>query len=83
MSKVVRFRKKEIDSDRKRDFINHTIQGTQPQTFMNEVEKDTNNLAMATGKSHEEAMKIASDFYRRYPMLVEYVRSPDYLFRNR
>jgi len=63
-----------------KDATNQTIQGT---TFMDMVEQDTRNLAEATGKTLEEAVKMASDFYRKYPMLIEYVRSPEYMLRNK
>ena len=63
---------------------NHTIQGTQaPMGFMAQVDKDTMNLSNATGITPDEAVKMASDFYRKYPMLVEHVRSVEYMTRNK
>jgi hypothetical protein len=84
MGKVVSFngKKRKLGKvkDKRKYSINQTIQGT---TFMDMVEQDAYNLAEATGKTKEEAVKIASDFYRKYPMLIEYVRSPEYMLRNK
>ena len=84
MGKIVSFNGKQRKlgklKNKRKDMINQTIQGT---TFMDMVEQDTRNLAEATGKTVEEAVRMASDFYRKYPMLIEYVRSPEYMLRNK
>jgi hypothetical protein len=49
---------------------------------MDLVSRDSENLAGVTGITVEAAVKMASDFYNRYPMLIEYVRSTDYMLRN-
>jgi hypothetical protein len=66
---------------------NYTTQGTAPSNvpmgFMEEVHKDTEKLSEATGITSEQAVQMASDFYRKYPMLVEHVRSIEYMTRNK
>lgn len=52
-------------------------------TFQSEVDKDAEKLAEKLDISVEEAIKIAEEFYWSYPMLVEWVRSVEYRFRNR
>lgn len=47
--------------------------------FHKEVDVDINNLCDNLGLERDEAIKMAGDFYRKYPMLMEYVRSQDYL----
>jgi hypothetical protein len=46
-------------------------------SFSAEVEKDVSNLSEALNVTKDEAVKIATDFYKRYPMLLEFVRSPE------
>lgn len=45
----------------------------------NWVEENIQSLMQATGKTHEEAIQMASDFYYKYPALIEFVRSPEYM----
>ena len=74
MGKVIPFNRKRKDSSAPVEIAG---------SFMGMVEKDTNDLALAIGKTSEEAIEMASDFYRKYPMLVEYVRSPEFLLRGK
>lgn len=53
------------------------------KTYMGMVDYDTAKLCAATGVTTEEAIQIASDFYRKYPMLIEHVRSAEYMLRNK
>ena len=46
------------------------------------VEENIRDLMKATKKSYDEAITMASDFYMRYPALIEFVRSPEYM-KNR
>lgn len=55
---------------------------TQEYSFTAEVEKDIEKLMKAIDGDRDKAIQMASDFYRRYPMLIEYVRSPEYMFRK-
>ncbi|POR29282.1 hypothetical protein [Paenibacillus polymyxa] len=54
-----------------------------------EVQKDIQALQESLrksdglGVSSQQALQIAADFYRKYPALIEYVRSNEYLFRHR
>lgn len=43
------------------------------------IEDDVSKLMKATGKTAEEAIQMASDFYYRYPALVEHVRSEEFM----
>lgn len=45
----------------------------------NWVEENIQGLMKATGKTHEEAVQMASDFYYKYPALMEFVRSPEHM----
>lgn len=51
-------------------------------SFHNEVEKDIRRLQDALGISREDAINMAKDFYRRYPMLIEFIREPNELLRR-
>lgn len=51
-------------------------------SFENQVEKDISKLCDATGISREEAINMAKNFYRKYPMLIEFVRTPNELLRR-
>lgn len=42
-----------------------------------EVNKDIAKLAEKLGIDKEEAYRVAIDFYRAYPVLMEWVRSPE------
>jgi hypothetical protein len=48
-------------------------------SFTAEVDKDIKNLCKAINVSPEDAVQIAKDFYKKYPMLMEWVRSPEIL----
>lgn len=53
-------------------------------TFSEELERNTCNLRKALSlDSNEDAIEVAADFYRKYPMLIEHVRSPEYMFRGK
>ncbi len=43
------------------------------------VEDDIDKLAKNIGKTREEAIKMASDFYMSYPALIEHVRTPEFM----
>lgn len=45
----------------------------------NWVEENIQALMKATGKNAEEAVQMASDFYYKYPALMEFVRSPEHM----
>lgn len=51
-------------------------------SFEAEVEKDIQKLRDALGISREEAIDMAKNFYRKYPMLIEFVRTPNELLRR-
>jgi hypothetical protein len=51
-------------------------------SFTDEVNKDTKKLADSLDITMDEAILVAADFYKRYPMLIEWVRSPGYMLRN-
>lgn len=82
MSNVIQFNlkaKKEV-----------VVQGSQAsqypendKTYMGMVDYDTAKLCAAAGITTEEAIQMASDFYRKYPMLIEHVRSAEYMLRNK
>ena len=42
-----------------------------------ELQKDIDLLSETLDITEEEALKVAENFYRRYPVLMEYVRSGD------
>jgi len=52
-------------------------------SFSDEVEKDITKLCDQLGVERDEAVHIATDFYRKYPMLMEHVRSPEHLLRGK
>lgn len=52
-------------------------------TFTDMLDRDICNLSDVAGISKEQAIQMASDFYRKYPMLIEHVRSPEYMMRNK
>ena len=43
------------------------------------LENDIQKLMEATGKDHEDAIQMASDFYYGYPALIEHVRSIEFM----
>lgn len=46
--------------------------------FTDEVKQDINVLCNALGFDNpEQAIRVARDFYRKYPALMEWVSSPD------
>ena len=47
-----------------------------------ELEANIFKLSSRLSVSREEAIEVAKDFYRKYPMLIEYVRSPENLLRD-
>lgn len=51
-------------------------------SFTQEVSNDVKKLSGNVGITEDEAIKMASDFYRAYPMLMEFVRSPEHMLRN-
>ena len=63
--KIVNFNKKTKKEVKPKDEIT---------TFSEAVEVDIDRLCSALGITREEAITTASDFYKKYPMLVEYVR---------
>lgn len=54
----------------------------EPFNIEEEVEKDTALLAEALGVDSEKATKIATDFCKKYPVLVEYIMNPQYQLRR-
>lgn len=50
--------------------------------FSEEVEKDINNLMSALNLTREESFAVAKDFYRKYPMLMEFIREPNNLLEK-
>lgn len=77
MSKVFDFARSTTPTPRR-----HTAPEDRFFSFSKEVEGDTKKLADSLSISPEEAVKVAADFYRKYPMLMEHVRSPEYMLRN-
>lgn len=51
-------------------------------TFSEEVDKDLNNLCEALDITKEQALGVATDFYRTYPMLMEFARSSENLLKR-
>lgn len=54
-------------------------------SFEAEVDKDIDNMCKALSipeSERERALEIAKDFYRKYPMLMEFVRQPNELLRK-
>jgi hypothetical protein len=49
-----------------------------------EAERERNIAKMCDKLSidRDQAIKLASDFYRTYPMLLEYVRTPEFMANN-
>ncbi|MMZ43593.1 hypothetical protein D1872_51530 [compost metagenome] len=66
---------------------NNIKKTTEPSTagfsFTEEVNKDILKLRNNLNVTEEEAVKIATDFYRKYPMLIEYVRDANHLLGGR
>lgn len=80
MAKVIKFPK----IDKKVNSTKAQVDPVPKDTFSEELARNISNLKHTLDLStDEEAMKVASDFYRKYPMLVEHVRSPEYMLRNR
>lgn len=79
MAKVVKFTAK---STKKGKGQNSSHIPT-PFSFEEEVDKDINKLCATLGINKEEAIKMATNFYRTYPMLMEYVSSANHLLRGR
>jgi hypothetical protein len=52
-------------------------------SFQAEVQSDIVKLCESLGIDEEQAIHIATDFYRKYPALMEWVRSPDHLLRGK
>ncbi|GFZ87070.1 hypothetical protein GCM10008018_36550 [Paenibacillus marchantiophytorum] len=55
--------------------------------FDTELETDIEQLRKSWSKSdveisREEAIQVAADFYRRYPVLMEYVRNSDLVLKG-
>lgn len=68
-----------VRDNRKPRPLSNTLEGF---SFSNEVDKEINNLMKATGLDRPEAVSLAKDFYRTYPMLIEFVRSPNELLKK-
>lgn len=53
-------------------------------TFSQALEEDISRLcdSFDGGIDRDKAVQIASDFYNKYPMLMEWVRSPEYMLRK-
>lgn len=51
--------------------------------FMERVMVEAGALGESTGRTPEEAIKFASDIYSKYPMLIEHVRSVEYITRDK
>lgn len=51
--------------------------------FEDALQNDIDNLCSATGLGEREAVQMADDFYRKYPALIEHVRSTEFLTRGR
>jgi predicted ATP-grasp superfamily ATP-dependent carboligase len=46
------------------------------------LDQDIQKLCVALQCTPEQAIKTASDFYLQYPILVEHVRSTDFMLRK-
>lgn len=78
MGEVVQFDFKKREPNRPA-FTEHTPAST---TFTEVLNRDIKNLSNTCGITEEEAIQMASDFYKRYPMLIEHVRSPEFMLRK-
>jgi hypothetical protein len=47
-----------------------------------ERERNIDKMCKKLGIDRDQAIKLASDFYRAYPMLMEYVRTPEFMANN-
>jgi hypothetical protein len=76
MNNIVEFkpRKAKVKASNKGKFEPMTMKDVD-----NWVEENIQNLMQATGKTHAEAVQMASDFYYKYPALMEFVRSPEHM----
>ena len=74
MAKVIQFRKKTSKVMERPDVAF--------SSFTQEVNNNIDKLCGNLDVSKEEAIEIATKFYRAYPMLMEFVRSPDHLLRK-
>lgn len=79
MSKVVEFKA----GSRVKKASNREAVVTQGM-YQEAVERDITNLcnSFENGIDRARAVEIAADFYRKYPMLIEMVRSPEYMLRR-
>ena len=57
--------------------------GTPGFSFTEEVNKDIEKLCANLNLSSDKAIELATNFYRTYPMLMEYVMSPENLLRGK
>jgi predicted ATP-grasp superfamily ATP-dependent carboligase len=73
MGKVIKFGKRE---DKK------VVKSKESMTYDEWLTGDIEKLCKALDCSPERAIEVASDFYTNYPMLVEHVRSPEFMLRK-
>jgi hypothetical protein len=74
MTNVIEFKPRKAKVATKSKFEPMTVRDVD-----NWVEENIQSLMKATGKSHEDAVQMASDFYYKYPALIEFVRSPEHM----
>lgn len=77
MNKIVDFNKALAKKNSKG---NTSVRSGDPVNSM--LETDIENLASASGITKDEAVLVASRFYKLYPMLMEHVRSPEFMLRK-
>jgi gluconate kinase len=73
MSNIVEFKpRKKVSKASKYEPMNMT-------DIENWLQSDIQKLMKNTGKDKEEVIKMASDFYYKYPALIEHVRSEEFM----
>lgn len=79
MNNVVPFRRKQqpVSSPVRNESVSSN------DAFMSMVNAEAAKLGSLTDKTPEEAIKMASDMYSTYPMLIEHVRSVEYMTRDK
>lgn len=72
--KIIKFQsKKDIREERKQAFL--------PMNLEDELDKDIKLLAENLTITDEEAIQMATRFYKKYPVLMEYVKCPEQFIR--
>ena len=70
-------------SKRKKEKAKKKYEPMTMTTIENWIEEDIQKLMKNTGLTHSEVIKMASDFYRTYPALIEHVRSEKFMAENK